>query len=453
MKTLGKTLLAVGIFTSLGNGFEYKVNGQVQNYSKFGFNNDKINQAKGKYPTDSFSTMIASLGVNMDIGAGFQAGLGGTIGGIVYDGTKYQKTIDNTTLNPDGLVWNYFGFWAGNDYRFSASANNTKNYFIQNAFITYTYDKYIQIKGGRFQMPGDWFSGYIQGLYLQSWAIPHTRLWSFATNHRASWGGKWFKDYKYINPNVAKDNGKGFYVFGVGAEFKYKNFSAQPYFYAQDSRFYAPGIHLTYDTNPDFKSEGFRSKTEIIFLHMTHVGPALQKSTAYNNYDALLYPGQQFVGRGGESLLLKQTFEIDRYYFGGAFYKNFGNPNEFLAPYGDPTGFDNYDNSVYDSAAWNNVFRRDAINGFLFAGAQYAQLKITLLGRYTDTPRAREEAFSIGLDYKFAHNILAGLKAEYYNNTTFKGFTLGYSGNKPKPLTQNVTQDRSYISTFIQHNF
>ncbi|PAF44253.1 outer membrane family protein [Helicobacter sp. 11S02596-1] len=453
MKKLMKNLLIIGTMASCGYGFDYQVNGQVQNTSKFGFNNDRIDPKAGKYPTDSFSVLTASLGINMDLGAGFSVGLAGTVGGMVFDNTKFQKTTEGQILNPDGLSWNYFGFWPGYDYLSPATARTAKDYIIQNAFISYQYDRYIQIKGGRFSVPGDWLSGYIQGLQIESQAIPYTRLWAFSTNRRASLGGKWLKDFKYMNQNIPVDNGKGFYVYAGGADVKYKHFNIHPYIYAQDSRFIAPGFHLTYDTTPDFKFDGFRSKTEVIFLYMRHVGPALSKSTSYNNFDAYLYPGGATAGKGGESLLIRQTFEINHYNFGAILYKNFRNPNEFVTPYGDPIGFDNYDNSVYDSAAWNNVFRRDAINGFLFAGGKYTQLGWLFVARYTHTPRAVEEAVSVSVDYKFPLNITAGFKLEYYNNTTFKGYTLGYSSNKPKPLDHKVTQDRSFVSTYIQHNF
>lgn len=453
MKILTKNLLITGILISFGYAFDYKVSGQFQNSSKFGFNNDKINQDTGKYPTDSFSVVTAILGVDMNLGYGFYAGLAGAVGGMVFDNTKFQRTVNGEVLNPQGLAWNYFGFWPGPDYRSEISARTARDYLVQNAFIAYKYEQYIEIKAGRFNIPGDWLSGYIQGVSLQSYAIPHTRIWAFTTNRRATLGGKWLKDFKYMNQNIPVDNGRGFYVYALGADFKYKNFNIHPYIYAQDSRFIAPGFHFTYDTNPNFKLEGFRSKTEIIFLDMRYIGPALSKSSAYNNYDIFLYPGRQVAGKGGQSLLIKQTFEINNYNVGAMLYKNFGNPNEFLTPYGDPTGFDNYDNSVYDSAAWNDVFRRDAINGFLFLGAKYNRLGWQFLARYTDSPRAREEAVSIGVDYKFPLNFTAGFKVEYYSNTTFKGYTLGYSNNKPKPLEQNVTQDRSFISTYIQHNF
>ncbi|MDO7253678.1 outer membrane family protein [Helicobacter cappadocius] len=449
-----KAIQSAVIFSALTSsiyGFDYKVNGQVQNWSKFGFNNDKINTTEGKYPTDSFSVLTASLGINLDLGAGFSAGATGTIGGIVFDNTRFQGD-GNIIYNPNGLAYNYFGFWPGKDYRSPSTARTTRNYVLQNLYIGYTYDKYIEAKIGRFSVPGDWLSGYIQGVSLQSYAVPYTRIWAFTTVKRASVGGKWLKDFKYMNQNIPVDNGKGFYVYAAGADFKRDNFIAQGYLYAQDSRFIAPGFHLGYDTNPEFKSEGFRSKTEILFLYMRVVGPALSKNTAYNNYDARINPDSQVVGKGGESLMIRQRFDIGKYNIGAILYKNFGNPNEFLTPYGDPIGFDNYDNTVYDSAAWNNIFRRDAISGFLFGGGTYTKLSWMVIGRITYSKRADEQAVAVNVDYKFPWNITAGVKVEWYNNTTFAGYTLG-SGKATTILNKTISQDRSYASTYISYNF
>lgn len=453
-KTIG-SMLIFSALTSNIYGFDYKVNGQVQNWSKFGFNNDKIDTTKGKYPTDSFSVLTASLGVTLDLGAGFSAGALGTIGGIVFDNTKFQGD-GKIVYNPYGLAYNYFGFWPGNDYLSTATARTARNYVMQNLYIGYKYDKYIDAKIGRFSVPGDWLSGYIQGVYLQSFAIPYTRLWAFSTNKRASVGGKWLKDFKYMNQNPPVDKGQGFYVYAGGADFKRENYTAQAYLYAQDSRFIAPGFHLAYDSNPDFKSEGFRSKTEIIFLYMKIVGPALSKPTAYNNYstfDVRINTDKLFVGKGGESLMIRQRFDIDNYNVGAIIYKNFGNPNEFLTPYGDPTGFDNYDNSVYDNAAWNNVFRREAISAFLFGGANYTKLSWGIIARITHSQRSDEQAVAVNVDYKFPWNITAGVKVEWYNNTTFAGYSMGIGNSVTKELKETISQDRSYASTYVSYNF
>ncbi|PAF42546.1 outer membrane family protein [Helicobacter sp. 11S03491-1] len=459
MKKLVKILLISAICSFPLCAFDYNVNGSVSNTSKFGFNNGKINTTEGKYPTDSFSVVLASLGINLDLGAGFSAGLAGAVGGIVFDNTRFQKTTTGDPYVSAGLAWNYFGYWAGPDYRSEASARTVKDYVIYNGFIAYKYDKYIEAKIGRFSIPGDWFNGIIQGAQLQSWAIPYTRLWAATTNKRASYGGKWLKDFKYINQNIAVDNGRGFYVYAGGADINYKNFNIQPYLYAQDSRFIAPGFHLGYDSNPDFKSEGFRSKTEVIFLYMRYVGPALTKTTIYNNFDQLIEPDPKklVLGKQGESLMIRQRFDIDNYNFGFIIYKNFGNPNEFLTPYGDPTGFDNYENSVYDSGAWNNMFRREAISGLLFAGGNYTRLSWGMLTRFTHSPRADEQTFSVSLNYKFPLNIAAGITLEYYNNTTFKGYSLGYGsavyGTSVKMLEKTISQDRSFASTYISYSF
>lgn len=471
MKKLTTALLGSLMLSSSLYSFDYKFSGNVQDFSKFGFNNDKINLTEGKYPTDSYSVMTAALGINLDAGYGFSFGLGGTVGGVVFDSTKYQGFSNPAQglYAPNGLMYNYFGFWAGYDYRSPANSHTAKYYIIQNAFINYQYKNWINLTGGRFRLSGDigtdWMSGYIQGVGLSSKIIPYTKLWFFTTNRRASYGQYWLKDFKYLNPNISADNGQGFYVYAAGANFEYKGFNIHPYIYAQDSRFIAPGVHLGYDSNPDFKSDGFRSKTEILGLFMTHLSSALRKTTGNNNYPAgyagsrdnyfniRINPDGSYIGKGGVSLMIRQTFYIDNYTVGAILYKNFGNPNEFLTGYGDPTGFDNYDNSVYDSAAWNNVFRREAISGYIFATGTYSKLSWGFLTRLTHSPRADEQAVSVNVDYKFPHNIKAGIKVEYYNNTTFKGYVLGVSTYGTTTLSKTLSQDRSFTQTYISYDF
>lgn len=453
MKKIIQTLLLTGIITPTliyandKSGFDYEIKGFVQNYSKFGFNDDRINEAEGKYPTESFSIISADLGIDMNLGAGFSAGIAGAAGGLIFDHTRFQRNIEGKLFAPNGISWNYFGFWPGPDYRSASSIRTTRNFILRNIYITYQYDKYIQAQIGRFRVPGDWFSGYVQGLYLQSWAIPHTKFWFYTTNRRASYGGPWLRDFKYINQNVSADNGKGFFVYAGGADIVYQNYGISPYIFAQDARFFAPGFHLTYDTNPAFKSEGFRSKTEIIFLHMQHFGPGLKRLTGSNNYK---FGGfLSTAGKGGQSLYIRQRFDIDNYNIGLSVYKNFDNPNEFVTGSGDPTGFNNYNGSIYDGVGWNNIFRKDAVSGFLFGGGKYERFSWAIMGRLTFAPRADEQTLTINVDYKFPHNFKAGITAEYYGQTVKEGYVVR---NSPI-LKKDIFQDRSSITTYIIRNF
>lgn len=452
MKKLTQTLLLTGLLAPISiyggdaSSFEYKVKGLVQNWSKFGLNDNKINVTEGKYPTESFSILSAELGIDMNFGAGFSAEILGAAGGFIFDNTKFQRNVEGNLFSPNGLAWSYFGYWQGFDNSSTATARTARNFILRNAQIAYKYDKYIQIQIGRFQVPGDWINGFVQGAYLQSWIIPHTKLWFWAANRRASYGGKWLREFRFLNTNIPAENDRGFFVYKGGADVLYQNYSISPYILSQDARFFAPGVRLSYDTDPAFKSEGFRSKTEIAFLYMHHFGPALKKSTSSNNYKV----GElSTAGKGGQSLLIKQRFDIDNYNIGLAIYKNFDNPNEFVASIGDPTGFDNYNASVYDGSGWNNVFRKDSISGFIFGGGNYERFSWGFLGRLTFAPRADEQTLAINFDYQFPRNIKAGIKAEYYGQTIKEGYIIRSS----PALKKDVFQDRSSITTYITHNF
>ncbi|PAF46788.1 hypothetical protein BKH46_06090 [Helicobacter sp. 12S02634-8] len=444
--------------------FDSQFHGSVSSFSKLGFNNHKADLSSGRFPTESYSFLNAGMDFNFGLGYGFNLGLGGYVGGVVYDGSKQVQTTQHTPLNPDGIIYNLFGFWSGSNAATPATAHNAKYYTLTNAYLGYQYADDFVFKIGRFKLGGDlgtdWLTSYVQGLALSSGAIPHTKLWFFTINKRAFVGGSWFKDFKYINPNLAVDNGKGFYIYAGGANITYKNFNINAYIYAQDSRFIAPGFRAKYDQKP---SPHFGFKTEILGLFMTHFAPGMRKTSGFNNYpqgsagspqhyETTIPALMPTIGKGGVSLMFKQTSYVDIYDFGFVLYKNFGNPNEFLGSVGDPTGYDNWTNSVYDSATWNNAFRRDALDIFLFANASYERLKLGLLARLTHAKRADEQSLSLSMAYQFAHGIDAGFKAEYYNNTTFKGYTLGLPPSAVV-LSQNISQDRSFIQTFINYQF
>lgn len=463
-----RQFLFMGLFcASCLYSFDYKFNAQAQSFSKFGFNNDKINLNTGKFPTESYSFLNAGLDFDFDFGYGFVGSLGGYVGGIVFENTKFAQTTSKGFYNPDGVIYNLFGFWTNSDGKGTANTHSAKYYSLINLNIGYQYDKYIKLKIGRFKLGGDlgtdWLTSYVQGMATSSKVIPLTTLWAFAINKRAFVGYQWFKDFKIINPNLPFDKGPGFYIYAGGANITYKNINLNAYIYAQDSRFIAPGFRLRYDTNEDFQSQGFRSKSEFLGLFMNHLKPSMRKTTGYNNYpigvtgltQSYFRVGKNIVpkiGKGGIAVMFKQTFYINYYDFGMILYKNFGNPNEFLGSIGDPTGLDNWDNSVYDGSTWNNTFRRDALSGFLFFDGSYGKLTYNILTRLTHAKRANEETFSITLSYMFSHKINAGIKFEYYNNTTFEGYALGIP---PKAVTLNATtsEDRSFIETFINYVF
>ncbi|WP_095297455.1 outer membrane family protein [Helicobacter sp. 12S02232-10] len=463
-----KFIILFILFISCSHAFSYKFYGSALSFSKLGFNHSKIDLQKGKFPTESYSFLDAGMRFDLDLDYGFNAGIGGYVGGVAFDGTKFVKTTEGDFLNPNGVIYNLFGFWTGSNATGVASSRTAKYYSLTEANIGYKYLNRIDLKLGRFKLGGDlgtdWLTSYVQGVGISSRIIPDTALWFFAINKRAFVGGSWFKDFKYINPNLPFDNGKGFYIYAGGVNIRHKNINLNAYIYAQDSRFIAPGFRFKYDTKPDFNSQGFRSKTELLGLFMTHFKPGMRKTTGFNNYaigttglpDSYFQIGSNsslpHIGKGGISLMFKQTFYINAYNFGFLVYKNFGNPNEFLGSIGDPTGYDNWNNSIYDSSTWNNMFRRDSLSGFLFLNNSFGKFSYGFLGRITHAPRANEQALSLSVNYLFFHNTNAGFILTYYNNTTFKGYTLGLP---PQVVTlkNTLSQDRSFIQTYINYNF
>lgn len=104
-----KTLVVAalgGLFASSVNAFDYKVSGSAESFTKWGFNNQKLDIPNNQAPTESFTTLFAQLNLNADLGAGFKAGLGGAIGGLAFDSTRNDSLVSNIG---SPVVTAYFG--------------------------------------------------------------------------------------------------------------------------------------------------------------------------------------------------------------------------------------------------------------------------------------------------------------------------------------------------------
>ncbi|GAB0002626.1 hypothetical protein VN1242_00850 [Helicobacter pylori] len=105
-------LLALnGVFL---NAFEYQISARVGSFSRIAFNQSVINSKKGIYPTGSYITTTGALQVDSSLlpkgienhKLGF--GVGGEIGSLAYDSTKFL--IDEANLRQGfsqrtGIIW------------------------------------------------------------------------------------------------------------------------------------------------------------------------------------------------------------------------------------------------------------------------------------------------------------------------------------------------------------
>ncbi|WP_257842560.1 outer membrane family protein [Helicobacter sp. 13S00477-4] len=460
-----KYLIASMLLMSSLYGFDYKVSGSAINFSKFGFNDSRIDPQKGQYPTETFVNLTGTLQVDADLGAGFSAGIGGAIGGQAYDSTKFAKYTDGSLATPHGLGFEYMGEWNGwfpKDYYPPATSRNAKKYVIYNAYIDYKYADIFHIIVGRYKSDMDWFYEYTEG------AKATLKLSDFTFYAFTSWGrgiadGQWL--YNFYRE-------KYYGVHALGVSYNHKNLTIEPNVWFSPETFTAPSLKLIYDTNPNFQGSGFRSKTTFIGMYVYQANNdkwGRYAPARYNTWDPYLDGGKwkYLQGPGGGTILVKQRFDLNNYNFGGGLYINIGNPNPNIGTYGNPIGIEQWTDSIYNIgfAGINNITAADAITVFLKGGASYGQFSWNMVGRVTTAPRANEQSLALYLDYQFTKHIQAGLKLEYFNSTTKTGYNPGsgllaengipinIDGNPNFGISKNISQDRSHLMTHITYSF
>ncbi|CRF46426.1 outer membrane family protein [Helicobacter heilmannii] len=463
----------------------------VESFSKIGFNNKPINTNKGLYPTETFVTIVGYL--QMDLpemmpklaranGHHMSGSLGGFGGGLLYDGTK--DTINQVTGKPYGsMAWNYFGYWGGlvgqkpwaqcwygagggsqASYAGKSAAqlqamsnatsiggvntadcvqgyaNNTRNYVIYNAYIDYSYKNIFRFRGGRYESPADYMSGYTQGLDM-TLNLNHFKFWWFSSFGRGFAYNEWL--YNFYSPKTyTLANGKKINpgVHAFYATWEYKGFSVVPFVYFSPNNEYSPCFTLMYDSNPKFKGIGWRSQTDITVLNPIYA------KRFWNTYQFGMIAHET-----AHSLMIKQRFDYNNYNFGGGIYKNFGNANWMIGYHGNRLGFDFWDNTVYANTINSLSYMMDsnAFTAFLFGGGVYKKWLWGLIGRLTYGPRADEQVFAFNLGYEFSKHFYADIKIEYYNQIMHRGYKIGWNGPflPDQPATD---QDRSHIFTEIK---
>ncbi|WP_172402581.1 outer membrane family protein [Helicobacter sp. 12S02634-8] len=429
--------------------------GNISSYSKFGFNHAPIDVSKGQYPTDSFSDLYATLNLDHTFSNHFNAGIGFAFGGIVYDSTKYDRDTTGKLVNPNGMAYKYLGYYAGFWSQNKASALNTKNYYLSNLYIGYN-NSFFSFKIGRFLFKNtDWLTGNQEGAEIH-FKTEHTDTWGVMTHKKSSLGGKWLKDFKYINASKVP-------TFAAGIKLKYPHTTFIPYIQSQPNLYLMAGFRLEYINNFMLWATPITSETTLSSFYIHHTPKAQKRLSVYDNgntpvFGSITLPSLEgykgrLVGAGGESFLLKQIFRISssalKHHFGFQIYENFGNANEFVGGYGNPLGIDLNDSTIYDRGTANNaIFAANAFNNIVFYGFKYQKFNMNIVNRYTASKRSDEESLSLNMDYFFADKLSLGVNFTYFDDTTKKGYQVYHTY-----LTHDIKEDRSYISTYIKHMF
>ncbi len=454
----------------------------AESFSKVGFNNKPINSNKGLYPTETFVTVVAYLQLDFPelfsksataAGHHLSGSLGGMGGGLIYDGTR--NLIDQSTGKPYGdMAWNYFGYWGGlvgqkpwaqcglsngvKNYQEGQQltqaqltalsnrthescaqgyANNTRHYVIYNAYLDYSYKDIFRFRGGRYESPADYMSGYTQGLDM-TLKVKNFKFWWFSSFGRGFAYNEWL--YNFYSPKTyTLANGKninpGVHAFYI--TWQYKGLSIVPFFYFSPNNEYDPNFTILYDSKPDFKGLGWRSQTDITVLNPIYA------KRFWNTYQFGM-----LSKKNAHSLMIKQRFDYNNFNFGGGIYKSFGNANWMIGYHGNRLGFDFWTNSVYANTinSLSYMMDADSFTGFLFGGGVHERFLWGCLGRLTYGPRANEQVISFNMGYQFSKHFYADIKVEFYNMDMHRGYKMGWNGPflDSQPATQ---QDRSHIFT------
>ncbi|BDQ27483.1 membrane protein [Helicobacter heilmannii] len=458
-RTAHKWLVCMLLVLERVLAFDMSISGKLSSYTLYGFNNKRYDPSKFIYPTGSYTSLLAEMNVSMDLYKGLHAEVGGMLSALPYDSTAYQGNDiqpgqpggPGDFYNHDGgIYWEYIGWYAGHS---GLHVQKPRYAMVNNAYISYDYKGIFGIKGGRYELSDyDWFTSFSQGVegYVKYKDYKLRVLYSDA---RASASSDWFWPFgRYYT------SGKPLMI----AEFRYQkgHWKVNPYFYSIFGRMNAPGINITYDTNPHFRDKGFRWVG-------TFVGFFPFFPPSGRGYDMILF-GQEKMGKAGQTLFFRSRFYYNKWIFGGSIYKNIGNANGDIGIYGDPLGYNMWTNTIYD-AEINNIVGKDALNGFLYFGSHFHGFTWKVLGRLTGSPRANEQSVALFLSYFLSrYNLKFDLKLEYYNNITKKGYCLGF-GYGPTPntcgswdpatnnfaprLTRNIDSDRSHLMFTVTYGF
>ena len=438
MKKVYSSFALLALLGTSGHAVDFHVKGGLDAFSKIGFNNHKINKAENIYPTESFMNIVGMLEVNADFlsqeqkdsGQKLTGTVGVAVGGPILDSTRL--------LEGGSQMSNYIG----------------SQFVLNNANLSYTItkdDNSLNVKVGRYASGKQFYSGYTQGFEATYAYKGFQALWFSSFGRASIGGGEWLFDFtnKPANSPTGKLN-HGVHIFKPSYTFE-NGFYISPFVYFSPEFYVAPMLEIAFDSNPTFKGEGFRSTTRVIIMAPFHNKP-VQNDYRYQNK----------AGADGQTISIKQQFDINNYNFGLGLYKNFGNANAFIGTYGNAAigGWDFWTGSVYDLAgALNNVITKDATTGYIFVGGDHGKLSWTTLGRLTFSPRANEQAALVSVGYSFPYNIRLWVKLEWQSVTTHKGYTISNNTtinmDDPKTikLTKNQTSDRSNAMILLSYSF
>lgn len=447
-------------------GEKYTVSGTTFSTSKYGLNIGQdpflADPSKNIFPTDSYSVLLATMSLDGVIfksthSLGF--GIGGAVGGLMYDSTTFVNKPDGKhysgaspyfdTGYGNGYAGAYGGFYfeKAQDYQ-----KNAHNYTWHTAYLHYAFENdnnLYSLRVGRFNTGtdnnSDFLTSYMQGVstYYKYKSENFTvKPYFIASFGRSFAYGQWLYDW-YATTTVYKD-GKPYFggIYITGAEFNFGKFSINPFHYYSPSIVSAPGVKIQYNTGKGAEDR-LISDTKLWIL-----------STFYSKDFPSVRNGIAVEKSGNYIIHLMEQLDYNNYNAGVGLYKLVGNAHARFGWSNRTIPFDYYDQTIYNSAsAINAMLYKDAITGYAFLGSTHkfspATLYLQLLYRYTNSQVMSDNAFYINGDLYFNNNITFGLKLEYFAEKVNANYSLGsfVSGAVAK------VSDRSAIFGYITYSF
>ncbi|WP_199764582.1 outer membrane family protein [Helicobacter bizzozeronii] len=462
-----KWLKSALLLAQLGSlhALDYKLSGELDLFSKVGFNNSPLNSKLGIYPTESFSSVTGNVYFNVGLLPKHVAdhklrfGIGGEVGGVIYDGTKLRIDHGHDDQRFGSVIYNFIGGWHGyffNKYWGASYAGTSQSaslharpYVLDNAYLDYNYKDVFGFKLGRYTANIDLMSGSNQGWELYYKPTKNLKLWWWSSYGRGLAFNSWIYEFYAVVPYLKKD---GQYInygwHGTSATYDYKNLSTEFYYYFSPKTYNAPGIKLSYDTNKNFKQVGFRSQSLIMLtVPIYYSGWYNPKTGLYSIWDAASHGSA--VGKYGVTLNLRQIFRWNRFTYIIGLYNTFGNSDAYLGAHTMPMGnntsyvndiygmvaYDFWDNTVYDGIA-DAATNANTTTIYGSVGSVYKKFAWSIFGRVSNANkdfkghrgRSNEYSAALSLDYAFTRSLFFHVKVEYYGVQMHRGYLAGLPG-------------------------
>ncbi|WP_121020400.1 outer membrane family protein [Helicobacter vulpis] len=454
--------------------FDYKLSGFANQAATIGFNEHPVEKSRGVYPMQQYATIAGYLSLTFNLlpktlaGHSLNGRIGGMVGGVLYDGTK--KFYGGSVVYQNFAYYDgYLGGAADVVQSDDVWAKNRKLsqyshfYVFSDAYLEYDYKHYFGIKAGRYLSQAAYKSGQTQGFEVYT-QLKHVRLWWFSSWGRAYATGVQLRDWyapRVVYSGEYHRNAQGGYTpsghkvaYGTHAiqlTYQKHHFLAEGFFYFSPKMFNAPGLKIGWDSDPNFDGKGWRSNTQISAFFPLYYPWMVRNATGKP-----IYRYDNPVTPNGQSLIIRQRFDINQFFVMGTFYKNFGNTNAWVGNTGNPAGVELYGNSLWAGYA-GTALKANAITGtFMYGGTHFKKaFAWRMTWQWSSAPVSYEGRVILSLSYQFTPYLKGLVDLVYYGIHTNKGYQAGLNAYCNPSITYcgGGYQDRSALYTQLIASF